>query len=190
MTMHARCFLLVLLLACTASASAQTLAIDTQKSQMTVHVYKAGMFSAFGHDHEIQAPIESGEINLGARTVQLTIDARKMKVVDPDLAADKRAEVQKTMDTQVLESARYNGIRFRSTSADPGANGSINVRGTLTLHGQTQAVMVEVRNSNGVYTGRSKFKQTAFGIKPVSVAGGTVKVRDEVLVEFQIATAK
>ena len=31
--------------------------IDTQKSVMTVRVFKSGLFSAFGHDHEISAPI-------------------------------------------------------------------------------------------------------------------------------------
>jgi hypothetical protein len=30
------------------------------------------------------------------------------------------------------------------------------------------------------------FKQQAFGIAPVSIAGGTVKVKDEVKIELQI----
>jgi hypothetical protein len=29
-------------------------------------------------------------------------------------------------------------------------------------------------------------KQTAFGIKPISVAGGTIKVKDEVEIDFTI----
>jgi polyisoprenoid-binding protein YceI len=191
MKMEKHAAALLLLMAAATLATAQTLAIDPQKSQMTVHVYKAGLFSALGHDHEIQAPVEAGEIDLGARSVQLTIDARKLKVLDPDLAADKRAEVQKTMDSeQVLDSARFNDIRFRSTAVEAGSNGAMTARGTLTLHGQTQPVIVEVREANGAYTGRTKFKQTAFGIKPVSVGGGTVKVKDEVMVEFQIVTMR
>lgn len=31
-------------------------------------------------------------------------------------------------------------------------------------------------------------KQTDYGMKPVSVAGGTIKVKDEVKIEFSIAT--
>jgi len=181
---------LIALFACTLAMSGQTLPIDTQKSKMTVRVYKSGLFSALGHDHEIQAPIESGEIDTKARAVQLAVDARKMKVLDPELAADKRAEVQKTMlSNQVLDSERFNEIRFRSSSVEPAANGAMSVHGTLTLHGQTQPVTVEVKEANGVYTGRSKLKQTSFGIKPVSVGGGAVKVKDEVVVEFEIATA-
>ena len=40
-------------------ASSQKL-IDTQRSVLTVRVYKAGAFSAFGHEHAIRAPIQNG----------------------------------------------------------------------------------------------------------------------------------
>jgi polyisoprenoid-binding protein YceI len=171
-------------------AFAQTLAIDTQKSTMTVHVYKAGLLSAFGHNHEVAAPIEAGEINLSARTVQLRVDARKLKVVDPDVDADERAKVQKAMDTEVLESARFSDIHFVSTGVEQGSHGSLNVKGQLTVHGQTQPVNVEVHEANGAYTGKSRFKLTTFGMKPPTAGGGTVKTKDEVMVEFQIVTAK
>jgi hypothetical protein len=36
----------------------------------------------------------------------------------------------------------------------------------------------------------STLKQTDFGITPVTVAGGTVKVKDEVKIEFEIALMK
>lgn len=183
-------FALIVLTFWVALAQAQTLAIDAQKSTMTVHVYKAGMLSAFGHNHEVAAPIETGQIDLGARTVQLNVDARKLKVVDPDADADDRAKVQKAMDSEVLESARFPEIRFVSTSVENGANGAMNVKGQLTLHGQTQPVTVEVRQDNGLYTGRAKLKQTSFGIKPPTAGGGTVKTKDEVVVEFRIATTR
>ena len=47
-------------LAWAASVSARPQAIDIRKSVMTVHVGKAGLFSAFGHDHDIAAPISAG----------------------------------------------------------------------------------------------------------------------------------
>ena len=168
----------------------QTLVIDTQKSKMTVHVYKAGLFSALGHDHEIEAPIESGEIDTKARTVRLMVDARKLKVLDPELAADKREEVQKEMHSDhVLDSPKFPEIRFQSTSVEM-ANGGMNVKGQLTVHGQTQPVSVEVKEENGQYTGRSKFKLTSFGIKPPSAGGGAVKSKDEIMVEFAIVPVK
>ena len=44
-----------------------------------------------------------------------------------------------------------------------------------------------MRGGNGRYTGSATVKQKEFGMEPVSVAGGTVKVKDEVKVEFEIA---
>src|SRR5205814_1780756 len=51
-------------------------AIDTEKSVITVRVFKAGFFSAFAHDHEISAPIEQGGFNEGNTSVEVKVDAR------------------------------------------------------------------------------------------------------------------
>jgi hypothetical protein len=40
------------------------------------------------------------------------------------------------------------------------------------------------------YRGSATLRQTDFGIKPLTVAGGTVKVKDEVKIEFEIAFVK
>jgi polyisoprenoid-binding protein YceI len=64
------------------------------------------------------------------------------------------------------------------------------VHGTLDLHGQSHPVTVDVSLKDGVYQGTAALKQTEFGIKPVTVAGGTVKVKDEIKVEFAIALMK
>jgi hypothetical protein len=36
------------------------------------------------------------------------------------------------------------------------------------------------------YRGSASFKQSNFGINPIRIAGGTVKVKDEVKIEFDI----
>src|ERR1700730_11404933 len=77
---------------------AQSKAIDVNKSTLKIRVFKSGAFSAFAHDHEIKAPIEEGKIEDGSSSsVQLRVDSRKMRVLDPDISADKRAEIQHTM---------------------------------------------------------------------------------------------
>jgi hypothetical protein len=48
---------------------------------------------------------------------------------------------------------------------------------------------VEVRHEGEAYTGSTRLKQTDFGIQPVSVAGGAVKVKDEVEISFKIYAA-
>jgi polyisoprenoid-binding protein YceI len=61
------------------------------------------------------------------------------------------------------------------------------VVGTLTLHGVRKQITVTLKKSNDRYIGSTKLKQTDYGMKPVAVAGGTIKVKDEVKVEFNIA---
>jgi polyisoprenoid-binding protein YceI len=166
--------------------------IDGAHSTMTVHVYKTGLFSALAHNHEIEATIDAGDVSgSGNLSVELHLDARKLRVLDPEVSAETRAEIQRTMQgPQVLDSDRFPEIHFQSTSVEPKGADHWLVQGDLNLHGQTHPVTVDVTLSDGLYRGSASLKQTAFGIKPVTVAGGTVKVKDEVKLEFQIAIMK
>ena len=173
------------------SARAQQHAIDTQKSKLTVRVYKSGLFSAFAHDHEIAAPILGGSAEISDRaSVKLEVDARALQVVDPDTSEKDRSEIQKTMlGPEVLDSERFHEIVFQSTAVEQNGTDRWVVHGNLTLHGQSQPVTVDVLREAGHYTGHATVKQTNFGIKPVRIAGGTVKVKDEVRIEFDVQVA-
>jgi len=166
--------------------------IDGPHSTITLRVFKSGFLSAFGHDHEIQAPIQSGQVKeSGDLSVELRIDARKLRVLDPDASDSTRVQIQKTMEgPQVLDAERYSEIHFRSTGVEPKGSDHWLVTGNLELHGQMHQVTVEVTFKDGIYKGSGTLKQTAFGIIPVAIAGGTVKVKDDVKLEFEIALAK
>lgn len=161
--------------------------IDTPRSVLTVHVYKTGLFSAFAHDHEIRAPIQKGFINETKNSVEFAVDARLLRVLDPKVSESDRAEIQGTMlGPSVLDSERFTEIRFRSTSVEKRGEGKWTVSGDLTLHGQTHPVKAEVEGRDGHYSGTAQLRQTDFAIKPVSIAGGSIKVKDEVRVEFEL----
>jgi len=172
-------------------ARAQQHAIDVQKSKLTVRVFKSGLFSAFAHDHEIAAPILRGTAETSDHaSVGLEVDARALQVMDPDTSEKDRSEIQKTMlGPEVLDSERFHEIAFQSTVVEENGTGRWVVHGNLTLHGQSQPVTVDVLNEAGHYTGHATIKQTNFGIKPVRIAGGTVKVKDEVRIEFDVQLA-
>ncbi len=173
---------------CVASTlMAQQRTIDTARSTMTVRVYRSGLFSVFAHNHEIRAPIASGATD-EQHMVELTVKSADLKVLDPDLSAKDRAQVQQTMlGPQVLDVAVFPQIHFRSTQLEPMGTGKWRVRGDLTLHGVTRPVDVEVARENGRYRGAATLKQRDFGMKPIKIAGGTVSVKNEVRVEFDIA---
>jgi polyisoprenoid-binding protein YceI len=171
--------------------SAQQRPIDTNKSVLAIKVGKSGVFSPFAHNHDIAAPISSGSVSTSnPLSVELHVDARTLRVRDPDASEKDRNEIQKTMlGPEVLDSERHPEIAFKSDTVERLREGHWTVRGELTLLGQTRPVTAEVMEKAGHYTGHATVKQTDFGIKPVKVAGGTVKVKDEVRVEFDIQLA-
>src|SRR5712692_6112572 len=96
-----------LLLAGAAMARAQQYTIDTHKSVMTVRVYRAGLLSAFGHDHEIAAPIAGGSVDTAAHRVELRVEARALRVQDADASEKDRSEIQRTiLGPEVLDAER------------------------------------------------------------------------------------
>jgi polyisoprenoid-binding protein YceI len=169
-----------------AAAAAQQ-PIDVAHSTLTVRVYKSGLFSGFAHDHEVRAPITAGTVDEAKSTVELRVQADKLEVVDPEASPKTRAEIQQTMlGPQVLDTVHFPEIAFRSTTVERLGAGQWRVHGELTLHGQTHPVDVEVTLAGGHYRGTARLKQRDFGMAPISIMGGTVKVKDEVRVEFDI----
>ncbi len=167
--------------------AAQARPVDTQASHVTVKVYRAGVFGGLGDNHEIAAPIAQGTLDESAHKVTLRFDARQMRVLDPNLSPDKRAQVQERMlGPDVLDVDRFPEIVFESTVIREQPGGVLAVNGTLRLHGQTHPVSGTASSSSDGFRGSFKVKQHDFGIKPISLAGGTIKVKDEVSIDFQI----
>jgi polyisoprenoid-binding protein YceI len=119
------------------------------------------------------------------------VRAGSLTVLDPKLSADKRAEVQARMlGPDVLDVEKYPEIVFEATSIEPAASNRWTVVGRLTIHGETRSTTVPVPEKNGSYTGSVVLKQRDFGIRPISIAGGTVKVKDEIRIEFDIVPGR
>ena len=172
-----------------AVAVAQEHPIDTASSKLTVRAFKTGLFSGFADNHEIEAPISEGSVDQAAGHVSFAVDARRMKVLDPQMNPSRRQEVQQRMlGPEMLDTTRFPQIAFESTTVEWSKDLYV-VHGQLSLHGVTQPVVVNVRSENGRYKGTCTLKQRDFGIAPISIAGGTVKVKDELQIEFDIRTA-
>src|ERR1043165_7197771 len=146
--------------------SAQQHNIDTQKSTLTIHVGKTGVFSGFGHEHEVSGPIHSGTVNTGSHpAVEVHVNARELRVIGKDEPEKDRAEVQKTMlGPEVLDSDHHQKILFKSTGSEATGQGQWTLRGNLTLRGQTRPVTVQVTLKDGHYTGETTVKQTDFSV--------------------------
>lgn len=179
--------LCILMCRCARAEDAGVHVIDTEHSTLTVRVSKSGLFSAFGHEHEIRAAIEQGSFRANPPMVEFTVDSRNLRVVDKDVSDEDRLRIQETMlGPKVLDTQQFPNIRFRSNQIDPPKDGKWAIHGELSLHGQTRPILVRVEQKGDHYWGSVELRQTDYGITPVTVAGGTVKVKDELRVEFDV----
>jgi polyisoprenoid-binding protein YceI len=105
---------------------------------------------------------------------------------DPKVDAKTQAEIQKDLEQMTLETKMFPAITFRSSRVEKLAEGQWKVEGDLSLHGVTKPVSLTVKRSGSSYTAHTVLKQTNFGIKPISVGGGMIKVKDEVEIDFEI----
>jgi polyisoprenoid-binding protein YceI len=170
----------------------QERAIDTQRSKITIHVGKSGLLSAAAHNHTIDAPIASGTMREAAPShVEFMVEAAKMTVQpDPKIDVKDQATIQTHMEELTLETKKYPEIVFRSSHIEKLAGGEWKVDGDLTLHGVSKPVTLKVRQTGDEYATHTVLKQTDFGIKPISIGGGMIKVKDEIELDFQIFPAK
>ena len=179
--------LAVLILATALPAVPQARPLDTARSSITIRVGRTGVFSFAGDNHLVRAPLASGSVNEAGKHIEFKVQSKSLRVEDPGTAADKKAQIQERMlGPDVLDSEHFPVIQFRSTSIS-GAPADLRVAGDLTLRGQTRPIEAKVQEiAKGHWRGAATLKQSAFGIKPISIAGGAVKVKDELKFEFEI----
>jgi polyisoprenoid-binding protein YceI len=161
-----------------------------------IHTGTGGLFGALAHDHLIEAQKIEGcatidSNDLAHSSIKLTFATGSIRVLDPKESVDDRAKVQKNMETDVLRVSEFPQVTFESTGIEGGATGALRVRGNLTIRGKTQPVIIPLtltRLADGTYraVGEYRFKQTSFGIQPIQLAAGAIKVKDELRADFEL----
>ncbi|HLF84498.1 MAG TPA: YceI family protein [Blastocatellia bacterium] len=181
-----------------ASADSARYRIDAARSRFVVRAFAGGFLSAFAHDHTISIREFDGETDFTYGTVEpaslrMTIKAGSLAVTDK-ISEKDRQKIESTMRDEVLEVSKYPEIAFKSGSVSATKTGDAQyqarITGEITLHGVSRPLTMtaqlefgdRVLRAQGAFT----LKQSSFGIKPVSVAGGTIKVKDELKFTFDI----
>jgi polyisoprenoid-binding protein YceI len=178
---------LFIALCLSAALFAQPKPLDVKQSKITVYAYKAGLFSFAAHDHVIEVPVARGALDEQAKTIEFTVKTGSLQVLDPDDSEKNRKEIRATMlGPKLLEADKFPEITFRSTSVKQTDANSAAVEGVLTIHGVSRPVALTVKRDGRFYVGSAKMKQTEYGLTPVTVAGGAVKVKDAIKVEFRV----
>ncbi len=170
------------------------------ESSFNVFVAKAGLLSLLAHDHNMGIKSFSGTLRMpekaiGGSSLRMEVDTRSLVVLDANISEGDRAKITRSMHEEVLESTRYPLATFDSAAVadlQTTADGQQHLRlsGDLMLHGVTRRITipVTVRLEGGRLQASGKYtlRQSDFGIRPYSTAGGAIKVKDEVVLNFRI----
>ena len=173
-------------------------AIDTAASRFTVQAFAAGLLSALGHNPVIGIRDYDGEIQFVPDTyekafVRLSLRLSQLDVLN-EMKADDRAKLEQTMYQDVLDVTRFPGAVFESKQVTVRKNGpdlvGARASGELYFHGVTQGISLDARaTQTGTLlrlAGEFSIRQSDYGIKPVSFAAGTLRLKDEVKFKFEL----
>jgi polyisoprenoid-binding protein YceI len=175
--------------------------IDSRVSRFTVQAFAGGLFSALGHNPVIAIPDFSGEAqipeDLEQSSLLLTIEAASLRVVS-DMSDKDRLEVERVMHERVLESDRYPEIGYNCSRISASKTGDeqywVALNGDLTLHGVAHGLTIPARvtvsGDNLKASGSFSILQSNYEIELVSVAGGTLKVKDELKCSFEVVAKR
>jgi polyisoprenoid-binding protein YceI len=176
---------------------------DAGQSKFTAQAFATGLLSGFGHNPTIAIRDFTGEVrhapgSFADASVRLVIQTGSLAVVD-DVKEKDRREIEGMMRDTVLETARYPEIIFQSTNIAVTRiiEGRYKARiiGDLTMHGATRTglwIQAQARVEGDRMRAQGDFalKQTDYNIKLVSVAGGALKLKDELKFTFDILAHK
>jgi polyisoprenoid-binding protein YceI len=170
------------------------LGLDT--GRVVIKTGRAGLAAKAGHDLTIEVTRWSAQVEVpaegdggeSAATVSAELDLGSLEVREGTggampLTDRDRREIKK----QIGGILRGGTASFASTRViPPGA-----IEGTVTLNGKTQPARLQLTDSgSGRYRGSATLAQTGFGIKPYTGFFGALKLKDEVVVEFDVDLSK
>jgi YceI-like domain len=193
------------------AASTGTYRLGPDAGRVVIKTTRAGLAARVGHDLSIDvsrwsaditvpgavpggtALAETGADELSAATVTAELDLGSLVVREGTggarpLSDSDRRDIESTM-RKILGGGgggRPAAATFRSTRVIPSSVGGA-IEGTLTLNGRSQPVRLQLTSpAPGRYRGAVTIVQSAFGIKPYTGFFGALKLRDEVVAEFEV----
>jgi len=186
----------------TANATLVHYVLDTRASRFTVQAFATGLLSAMGHNPTLGVSNFAGAVDFNAEELRaaglrLTIQAGSLSVQD-DISDKDRNEIERLTKEQILEVAKYPQIVYDAPDVTvtqlEGSLYKSALDGSLSCHGVTRrqpvsariAMFGEMLRASGELT----LRQSDYQIKPFSFGGGTLKLKDELKVAFEMVARK
>ena len=172
--------------------------IDRNASRFTLQAFATGILSALGHNPKIGMRDYQGEIQFvpetyDQATVRVTVGTGAMEVLD-EMKSDDRKKLEQTMYEEVLEVQRFPTALYESKQLTVQRLSDdlllAHLSGELMFHGVTQSHSFDARVTRmGAMlriSGEFTLRQSDYGIRPVSFAGGALRLKDEIRFNFEL----
>lgn len=176
--------------------------LDKRSSNFAVRAYATGMLASMGHNPTFAIRDFDGDANLDTASpdkssLRIQIRANSLEVTD-EIKSKDRKEIESTMNEKVLQCEKYPTILFETTGAAAEQQGEgryrFTMHGNLSLHGVTRSLPVTAQVAVFGDTlrafGEFAILQSDFDIAPVSVAGGALKLKDQIKFTFDVVARK
>ena len=166
--------------------------------RVLVKTGREGLAARAGHDLTLEITRWSARLtvpgtdDLAAATVTAELDLGSLTVREGSGGAkpltDRDRRDIEAQARKILGEPRQ--ATFASAKVIPPAEAAVGgaVEGTLTLHGATRPLRLQVTSpASGRFSGSATIRQTDFGITPYSGFFGTLKLKNEISVEFEVS---
>ena len=172
--------------------------VDKTGSRFTVQAFATGLLAAFGHNPRIEIRDYDAEIRCDPETfenasVRLTIRTGGMEVLD-EMKPSDRQKLEEEMYEKVLESRSFPIAEYKSNEIKVQKITNhlfrADLNGELLFHGVTQAqrlqANVTVLGNALRVAGEFALRQSDYGIKLASFAGGALRLKDDLKFTFDL----
>ena len=171
---------------------------DPQQSRFTVQAFVAGLLAFAGHSPTFAVREFGGSIERDAGAVRklavsLSASIRSLDLLDRINDADRR-EIEQRLLHEVLETDAAPTTIFESEYVEAESLGGgryrLDIAGWLSLHGVRQPYRIDAELSETGdrlrLRGRDVLAMSDFRIKPVTALGGTITLKNEVALAFDL----
>ena len=175
------------------AATSGNFRLGPDTGRVVIKTGRAGLAARAGHDLTIEVTRWSAQVEVpaesdggqSAATVSAELDLGSLEVREGTggampLTDRDRREIKKQM-SGILRGGTATFASSRIIPSPPA------IEGTVTLNGTSQPARLQLTDSgSGRYRGSATLAQTGFGIKPYTGFFGALKLKDEVVVEFEV----
>lgn len=157
-----------------------------------VYTYKTGLLARMAHD--LQLTVHTASLTVQGRHIRGFCAADSLDVdgvvtakgLDTKTLSSKDTQqICETIRSEILQSDKHPRVEF-DAEISGSAGGTLQVRGKLTIRGQTRAVQAELTPSGDRLQSAFELTPTDFGIAPYKALAGAIKLQDRVRVTIDV----